>query len=181
MRTRLYQMFLKVNKTDDGIPEDKDPIILWGTRGAGNITFFAKVASGQPGTWAMGLISRLVLVIMLLSKGQKASQRINSRCMSHVYRNGACFQAQNQRETPFLRIQHSLIYAVKPQRNKSRSENDTGCCHWINLEVSPFQLTDQTTTLQNIQKVSGFLQVRPCARNLQVQGSCIPVASLFAE
>lgn len=178
MRTRLYQMFLKVNKTDDGIPKDKDPIILWGTRGAGNITFFANVASGQPGTWAKGLISRLVLVMMLLSKGQKTSQRINSRCMSHVYRNGACVQAQNQRETPFLRIQHSLIYDVKPQRNKSRSENDTGCCHWINLEV---QLTDKAITIQNIQKVSGFLRVRPCARNLQVQGSCIPVASLFAE
>ena len=181
MRSRLYQMFLKVNKTDDGIPKDKNPIILWGTRGAGTITVFAKVASGQPGTWAMGLISRLVIVIMLLSKGQKTSQWISSRCMSHVYRNGACFQAQNQRETPFLRIQHSLNYAIKPQRNKSRSENDTGCCHWINLEVPPFQLTDQTITIQNIQKVSGFLRVRPCFRNIQVQSSCIPVASLFAE
>lgn len=181
MRTRFYQMFLKVNKTDDGIPKDKDPIILWGTRGAGNITFFANVASGQPGTWAKGLISRLVLVIMLLSKGQKTSQRINSRCMSHVYRNGACVQAQNQRETPFLRIQHSLIYDVKPQRNKSRSKNVTGCCHWINLEVPRFNLQTKQSLSNIFKKCQDFCELGHAPEISKCRVVGIPVASLFAE
>lgn len=149
MFTRLYQMFLKVNKTDDGIPKDKDPIILWGTRGAGNITFFANVASGQPGTWAKDLLSRLVLVIVLLSKGQKTSQGINNRCTSCVYRNGACFQAQNQLESPLLRIQHSRIYVVKPQRNKTKVKMTPSAVIGLTLRYHSFKLQ----TKQSLSKI----------------------------
>ena len=48
MFTGLCQMFLKVNRKDNGIAKDKDPIILCRNRGAGKIMFFLKVAS-QPG------------------------------------------------------------------------------------------------------------------------------------
>lgn len=48
MFTGLCQMFLKVNRKDNGIAKDKDPITLHRNRGAGNIMFSLKVAASQP-------------------------------------------------------------------------------------------------------------------------------------
>lgn len=93
------------------------------------------MAGSQPGESAKNPISRLVLGIMLLSKGQKTFKWINNRCMSLVCGIEADFQAQNQQETPFLRIQGCLVYAIKLQRNKSQYKNDTECCHLVNVEV----------------------------------------------
>lgn len=64
-------MFLKINRKDNGIPKDKDSIILCRNRGACNIMFFPKAAGSQPGKSVKTVISRLVPAIMPLSRGQR--------------------------------------------------------------------------------------------------------------
>lgn len=108
------------------MPKDKDPIVLCRNIGAGNIIFFPKVAGSQPGKSAKNLISWLVLDIMLLSKGQKTFKWINNRCMSQVCGIEAYFQAQNQQETPFLRIQACVVLPLNHGETKANMKMTLG-------------------------------------------------------